>query len=241
VVAHVVRAHCYSQHSGARYISSESTSEGREIIEPRDMSDIFTRSQAVTSEQYTVRSHGEHASNTEEEESVFPPVGESAYSNRTLPHEEFQRAFDERMFSRPRRSPSHDQGPTVRLHHQTVREYLSSQGQPHPPSDTRFSDDELLIYIDENGDEVECIRGDPLDSYPQPSRYDGERYNYSPVPYKRPAPHRQTTHGETIRSIDKERRRSHPISEFEPEAYRLASPETTAEEERHEEVPVPHE
>ncbi|KAF2035974.1 hypothetical protein EK21DRAFT_53471 [Setomelanomma holmii] len=141
---------------------------------------------------------------------------------------------EERFYSRP-----------------AAREYVSVQDRyPYsPPRGFRYDEQRgpQSVYVDEYGQEVVRVRGEPRHSrgpymsYPQPARYEPERYEYVPVPYERPPPQRYNSRGEFVYYEERERerdrtlpRRPAPAPEVEPEPYEQPGPDIKVES-----APVP--
>jgi hypothetical protein len=185
-------------------------------------------------------------------------VGPNMSRAQSRRYEEQRRRIDQQETPQPHADPEYepaysrdhsvDQAPLNEHFYprQTSREYISVQDRLHPYSPPRFRYEEPRgpppVYIDEYGYEVR-VRGDPRQSrtpympYPQPSRYEHERYEYIPVPYERPAPYRYNSRGEHVYYEERERalpRRPAPTTEVEAEVYEPAGPEIKVES-----LPVP--
>ncbi|KAF2831480.1 hypothetical protein CC86DRAFT_463362 [Ophiobolus disseminans] len=136
---------------------------------------------------------------------------------------------------------------------QVPREYVSVQDRlhPHAYSPPRFRYDEPRgsrpVYIDDGyGYEVVHVRGEPRHhprgpyvSYPQPARYEQERYEYVPVPsYERPPAQRYNSRGEYVYYEERDRalprRPAAAAPEVEPESYEASGPDIKLES-----APVP--
>jgi hypothetical protein len=134
--------------------------------------------------------------------------------------------------------------------HQLPREYVSVQDRLHPhpyspPPRYRFDEPRghhQPLYVDEYGYKVVRVRGEPRRSYmsyPQPARYEQERYEYVPVPsYERPPLQRFNSRGDFMYYEERERERALPRRpapapememEVEADAYEQPGPEIKVE------------
>jgi len=121
------------------------------------------------------------------------------------------------------RDQSADQEDRYYPHPRVPREYVSIQDRLHPhpyspPPRYRYEESRphhQPVYLDEYGYEVVRVRGEPRRPYmpyPQPARYEQERYEYVPVPsYERPPPQRYNSRGEFVFYEERERERERAL------------------------------
>lgn len=188
--------------------------------------------------------------------------GPSMSRSQSRRYEEQRRRIDQQETPQPRAErdyePAYSRDHSVErpspdstfYHRPSSREYVSVQDRIQPYSPPRYRYDDARgpptpMYVDEYGHpvheyEVVRVRGDHRHQrasyapYPQPSRYEPERFEYVPVPYDRPH-QRYNSRGEYYYVEERSRglpRR--PAPEVEPEQPEPPPPEIKVES-----VPVP--